>query len=267
MCLIRDDTRLPPSVDTQKNCTASGSRRLFPIVQFTADMTETYEDWLGKVKEALSTINMPMDDWQAIWPFDFREEYQAGEGADRAAMKANRFWWRQQNKSLKQECQRGLDCCLPSGHQGPCQSVSQHKAGQYEPGDYIKVEFPDEANGIGEWMWVRVARSDDEKRIVFGVLDNEPIGDYEGKIRRGSELAIMYSQIRDHKKPNDFRPNSTIHHVLRIEGSKSVTRGTVSFYRSPFCGDCPELLTEKTDGTVKYYACNNSAPLAALQRP
>ena len=77
----------------------------------------------------------------------------------------------------------------------------------YEPGDYIKVEFPDETTGIGERMWVRVIRSDNEKQIVFGTLDNEPIGEYEGKIRLGSELAVKYSQIRDHKKPNEFRPN------------------------------------------------------------
>jgi hypothetical protein len=38
----------------------------------------------------------------------------------------------------------------------------------YEPGDYVKVDFPDEATAIGEWMWVRVTRSDDEKQIVIG---------------------------------------------------------------------------------------------------
>ena len=31
----------------------------------------------------------------------------------------------------------------------------------YEPGDYVKVEFPDETTGIGEWMWGRVSRPDD----------------------------------------------------------------------------------------------------------
>ena len=29
---------------------------------------------------------------------------------------------------------------------------------KYEAGDYIKVEFPDEATGVGEWMWVRASR-------------------------------------------------------------------------------------------------------------
>ena len=74
----------------------------------------------------------------------------------------------------------------------------------YERGDYVKVEFPDETTGIGEWMWVRVHHCDDEKRIVFGTLDNEPIADYSGKLRVGSPLAISYDKIREHRKPSEF---------------------------------------------------------------
>ena len=72
--------------------------------------------------------------------------------------------------------------------------------GKYERGDYVKVEFPDDTTGIGEWMWVIVDHTDDEKRLVFGTLDNEPVNDYDGKIELGSELAISYSQIREHRK-------------------------------------------------------------------
>lgn len=74
----------------------------------------------------------------------------------------------------------------------------------YEPGDYVKVEFQDEATGIGEWMWVRVRRCDDAKQLVFGVLDNEPLGDYGNQIGLGTELAVSYARIRDHKKPSEF---------------------------------------------------------------
>jgi len=74
----------------------------------------------------------------------------------------------------------------------------------YEPGDYVKVEFPDKITGIGEWMWVRVDRCDDEKPLVFGTLDNEPLKNYGGEIRLGSELAVSYSQIRERKKPTEF---------------------------------------------------------------
>jgi hypothetical protein len=56
----------------------------------------------------------------------------------------------------------------------------------------------------GEWMWVRVSRCDEQKRLVFGTLDNEPLNDYDGKVELGSELAVSYSQIREHRKPTKF---------------------------------------------------------------
>jgi hypothetical protein len=79
---------------------------------------------------------------------------------------------------------------------------------KYEPGDYVKVEFSDEDTSVGEWMWVRVNRCDDATQIVFGTLDNEPVNDSSGKLRLGSELAISFTQVRDHKKPFEFgKPN------------------------------------------------------------
>ena len=36
----------------------------------------------------------------------------------------------------------------------------------YERGDYVKVEFQDVPNVIGEWMWVRVHRCHEEKQLV-----------------------------------------------------------------------------------------------------
>ncbi len=74
----------------------------------------------------------------------------------------------------------------------------------YERGDYIKVEFPGEAEMPGEWMWVRVHHCDDSKKLVFGTLDNARVNDYNDKIELGSELAVNYSQIREHKKPTEF---------------------------------------------------------------
>lgn len=75
----------------------------------------------------------------------------------------------------------------------------------YEKGDYVKVEFPDEATGVAEWMWVRVDHCDEEKRLVFGRLDNEPLNDYDERLRRGSSLVVSYAQIREHRKPIEFR--------------------------------------------------------------
>jgi hypothetical protein len=80
---------------------------------------------------------------------------------------------------------------------------------RYEPGDFIKVECPDESSGVGEWMWVRVRRCDDTRRVVFGVLDNVPINDKSGKLELGRELAISFSQVREHRKSSEFKSASS----------------------------------------------------------
>jgi hypothetical protein len=59
---------------------------------------------------------------------------------------------------------------------------------KYEQGDYVKVEFPDESTGIGEWMWVRVEVCDDNRKQIIGRLDNEPLNDYGGKLEPGKQL-------------------------------------------------------------------------------
>lgn len=164
-------------------------------------MADAYEVWLDQVRDALRSINMPMEDWQKIWAFDFSAEYKAGTNPDATAMKANRFWWSEQNKSIGRACEKIPGCWLPQRHRGECQP-------NYEPGDHIKVEFEGENGTPGEWMWVIVQNRDDKKRIVYGTLDNEPVNDYAGKAKLGSELAVAYSQIREHKKPSDFRKPS-----------------------------------------------------------
>jgi hypothetical protein len=75
----------------------------------------------------------------------------------------------------------------------------------YERGDYVKVEFPDETTGIAEWMWMVVESCDDEKRLVFGRLDNEPVNDYAGKVKLGSQLAVSYDNVREHRTSAEFR--------------------------------------------------------------
>jgi hypothetical protein len=78
----------------------------------------------------------------------------------------------------------------------------------YEPGDFIKVEFPDESTGVGEWMWVRVRRCDDSRQLVFGMLDNVPANDTSGKLELGTELAISFTQVRERRKASDFKPDN-----------------------------------------------------------
>jgi hypothetical protein len=71
---------------------------------------------------------------------------------------------------------------------------------QYEAGDYIKVEFEGEGGMPGEWIWVRVNRCDEQKQLVFGTLDNEPLNDYSSKVKLGSELAISYDRVKEHRR-------------------------------------------------------------------
>jgi uncharacterized protein YegJ (DUF2314 family) len=73
----------------------------------------------------------------------------------------------------------------------------------FESGDYVKVEFKDEETGESEWMWVRVERSDDVNRILFGTLDNEPA--VMTGLRLGMELAVSYDNVREHMKSSSFQ--------------------------------------------------------------
>jgi hypothetical protein len=75
----------------------------------------------------------------------------------------------------------------------------------YEPGDHIKVEFEGENGMPGEWMWVIVQSRNDEKRLVYGTLDNKPVNDYGGKVRVGSEVVVSFDKIREHLKATDFK--------------------------------------------------------------
>ncbi len=88
-------------------------------------MAESYEKWMNEVRAAFDSLNLPAADWQAIGAFDYRSEYDAGVKPQDAAIKANRHWWREWNKSLNQNCRKTNDCWLPSGHQGECQPVGE----------------------------------------------------------------------------------------------------------------------------------------------
>jgi hypothetical protein len=150
---------------------------------------------------------MPLGDCQKSWAFDFRAEFDAGATANDVAMKANKFWWREQNKAMQQDCRLSQDCWLPRGHQGRCQPVIQNsprqgRMGKYKKGDHVKIEVEDKHFGASEWMWMLVEYSDDKEQLVFGKLDNEPVANTDMKL--GQELAVSYSKIREHRKPNEF---------------------------------------------------------------
>ena len=74
--------------------------------------------------------------------------------------------------------------------------------GKYKRGDFVKIEVRDEGSGPSEWLWLLVDHSDDEQRLVFGKLDNEPIVNTD--MRVGMELAISYDNIREHMTASSF---------------------------------------------------------------
>lgn len=69
--------------------------------------------------------------------------------------------------------------------------------GRYQHGDLVKAVFKDDHTGETERMWVKVETSDDERRVVFGSLDNEPIAVFQDKLWLGKEVAVSYDLIVD----------------------------------------------------------------------
>ncbi len=51
-------------------------------------------------------------------------------------------------------------------------------------------------------MWLLVDHSDDERRLVFGKLDNEPLVNTD--MRLGMELAVSYDNIQEHMTDSSF---------------------------------------------------------------
>ena len=74
----------------------------------------------------------------------------------------------------------------------------------YQPGDFVKAEFSDDDTSESEWMWVEVDRSDDDRRLIFGRLDNQPI--VLTKLKLGQEIAISYDLVREHRQAHTFKP-------------------------------------------------------------
>lgn len=68
----------------------------------------------------------------------------------------------------------------------------------FRTGEHVKVEFRDDESHESEWMWVLVDRCDDDKRVVFGKLDSQPV--VHTKLKAGQELAVSYDNVRDHRR-------------------------------------------------------------------
>jgi len=52
-----------------------------------------FDDWMAEVRSALESINMSIEDWQGIWPFDFQSEHAKGIAPAGAAEKLLASAW------------------------------------------------------------------------------------------------------------------------------------------------------------------------------
>jgi hypothetical protein len=62
------------------------------------------------------------------------------------------------------------------------------------------LNFDGEGGMPGEWMWVIVRSRDDQRRVLYCTLDNEPLGEYGGKVKLGSQLAVSYDKVREYRR-------------------------------------------------------------------
>ena len=69
--------------------------------------------------------------------------------------------------------------------------------GRYSKGDHVKFEAVSERSGEREWMWLLVERSDDDRELVFGTLDSQPV--VMTDMHLGQDLAVSYQNIRERR--------------------------------------------------------------------
>lgn len=125
-------------------------------------MKRANREWVANVRAVLDSFGMPLDVWQKAWSFDFDSEYRSGASAPAAANKANRFWWREHNRSLNEECRASRDCWLPYDHQGRCETIAGEQITMNrKTGIVEKIECSDDSfgqqyttiDGKTYWAW------------------------------------------------------------------------------------------------------------------
>jgi hypothetical protein len=72
--------------------------------------------------------------------------------------------------------------------------------GRYSKGEHVKFEVVSAQSGESEWMWLLVDRSDDDRKVVFGRLDSQPI--VMTDMQLGQELAVSYDNVRESRTFN-----------------------------------------------------------------
>jgi len=77
----------------------------------------------------------------------------------------------------------------------------------YERDDFVKIELFGSTTGVEQWVWLVIDHCDHQNELVFGRVDNEPLHDHGGRLKVGSQVSVSYSQIREHRKAWEFKPN------------------------------------------------------------
>ena len=155
-------------------------------------MRQTNDEWMADVQALLDSFGMPLKIWQKRWAFDFKAEYRARISACDAANKVNRFWWREQNRLLREDCRVSRDCWLPDDHEGRCQTVDgalitvNRKNGIVQKIVGSQGSFDQQyttINGKTYWTWLQDARVKLGMRVEFTEKLNHRVGPRSNPVR------------------------------------------------------------------------------------
>jgi len=111
-----------------------------------AVLASSYNAWPTKVRETLDSINMPMEEWQAVSAFDFEQEFAAGSSPDDAALRANRFWWLQQSQDRCRTRAAGCpeDTMIPTFRRLSAESLQTWTGDvRHGTGLILRIKMPD----------------------------------------------------------------------------------------------------------------------------
>src|SRR5258708_32533401 len=99
-------------------------------------------------------------------------------------------------------CIRNDKCGISAAQNSGCRMALENPIARYQKRDNEKIEVTNEESGESEWMWLLVGNSDDERHLVFGQLDSEPVTATD--MKRGQRLTVSYKQTLDHRTASDF---------------------------------------------------------------
>jgi hypothetical protein len=80
----------------------------------------------------------------------------------------------------------------------------------YRTGDLLRIRLSSDTAGNTPSVWIRVERSDDQRRIVYGMIDSGSVG--LGKaLSPGAKLAVGYHLVRENANVVNFGRTYSTH--------------------------------------------------------